>query len=116
MRVLVCGGRYYRDAKKVDRTLDAINNESPAVSVIIHGNAAGADTLADNWAFKRCKPVLPFPANWKAYGRSAGAKRNKQMLREGKPDLVVAFPGGNGTANMVAIARAAGITVIEVER
>ena len=36
------------------------------------------------------------------------------MLDEGKPDLVVAFPGGRGTAHMTRIARGAGIEVIEV--
>jgi hypothetical protein len=36
------------------------------------------------------------------------------MLEEGKPDLVVAFPGGTGTANMVKQARAAGVEVLEV--
>jgi hypothetical protein len=33
------------------------------------------------------------------------------MLKEGHPDLVVAFPGGKGTAGMIALARAAGIPV-----
>jgi hypothetical protein len=31
------------------------------------------------------------------------------MLDQGKPDLVVAFPGGRGTANLVKQARAAGV-------
>jgi len=34
------------------------------------------------------------------------------MLDEGKPDLVVAFDGGRGTANMVKQAKAAGIQVL----
>jgi hypothetical protein len=38
------------------------------------------------------------------------------MLDVGKPDLVIAFPGGNGTAHMVGIAKAAGITVIKVKK
>lgn len=36
------------------------------------------------------------------------------MLSEGKPSLVVAFPGGEGTADMVRKARAAGVEVVEV--
>jgi UDP-N-acetylmuramoylalanine-D-glutamate ligase len=35
------------------------------------------------------------------------------MLEREKPDLVVAFPGGRGTADMVAKARAAGVEVLE---
>jgi hypothetical protein len=49
----------------------------------------------------------------KAWAGKAGPIRKQQMLDEGKPDLVVAFPGGRGTAHMVRIARAAGIEVIE---
>ena len=78
---------------------------------LIHGAARGADSLAGEWASTRAVPVKIFPADWQTHGRSAGHIRNAQMLREGKPDLVVAFPGGRGTADMVAKANAAGITV-----
>src|SRR5262249_62369122 len=43
------------------------------------------------------------------FGHSGGSKRNQQMLEEGKPDLVLAFPGGRGTADMVRRAQEAGI-------
>ena len=36
------------------------------------------------------------------------------MLDDGKPDMVVAFPGGRGTEDMMRRARNAGIRVIEV--
>ena len=55
--------------------------------------------------------ALAYPANWKKHGRAAGPIRNKQMLEEAKPDLVIAFPGGAGTANMVKQAREAGVKV-----
>ena len=42
---------------------------------------------------------------------AAGPKRNQQMLDEAKPDMVVAFPGGKGTAHMRQIAKAAGVPV-----
>ena len=37
-----------------------------------------------------------------------------RMLEEGRPDLVVAFPGRSGTAHMMRIARAAGVAVIDL--
>jgi hypothetical protein len=43
-----------------------------------------------------------------------GPIRNKQMLEEGKPDLMVAFPGERGTANMCKQAREAGVPVMVV--
>lgn len=60
-------------------------------------------------------PVEKYPAQWDIYGKQAGVLRNLQMITEGKPDVVVAFPGGAGTANMVRQARAYRIRVIEVE-
>lgn len=45
------------------------------------------------------------------YGKSAGPIRNQTMLDDGKPDLVLAFPGGRGTADMVAKAEKHGIPV-----
>ena len=54
---------------------------------------------------------LTFPADWKTYGRAAGPLRNARMIAEGKPDLVLAFPGGRGTADMTRKARAAGVEV-----
>lgn len=136
--VLVCGGRNFgnvpswckrftpeysrvsRDAHRecllLVQTLDALD---PKPTLVIHGAASGADSHAAKWAKSVGVPDLPFKANWYPNGfgkldRSAGPRRNQQMIDEGKPDLVVAFTGGNGTADMVAKARAAGVDVIEV--
>jgi len=112
MRLLVCGGRNYTDAKALNTRLDALVKERGRVSVLIHGAARGADSLAAAWAAENGIPVLAFPADWNTYGKSAGAIRNSQMLTEGQPDLVVAFPGGAGTANMVRQARDARVRVL----
>ena len=82
---------------------------------IIEGGAKGADKLAREWAASRGIPVRTFKADWRRYGRGAGPQRNEQMLDEGKPDLVVAFPGGSGTASMMRLARAAGVRVQAVK-
>lgn len=52
--------------------------------------------------------------SWKDHGKAAGPIRNQLMLDDFKPDLVVAFPGGKGTADMVKKAQDAGVTVILV--
>jgi hypothetical protein len=110
MRVLVCGGRDFSDREKLASALDAIHLRTP-FSVLIHGAAPGADTLAGEWARERGIAVVPFPADWKGQGRAAGPIRNKRMLDEGRPDLVVAMPGGRGTANMVSQAENANVAV-----
>jgi len=112
MRVLVCGGRTYSDRDKVNETLD---NLLPDIDILIHGGAQGADSLAREWAKERLISSVAYMADWKNLGRAAGPRRNELMLREGKPDVVIAFPGGRGTAHMIAIAKAAGVRIVEVE-
>ena len=112
MKVLVCGGRDYSDKVSVYSVLDSIAREEPIV--LIHGDARGADRLADEWAVERGVPVVRMPANWKQYGLRAGPVRNAAMLNL-KPDRVVAFTGGRGTADMVRRAEEAGVTVWKVE-
>lgn len=114
MRYLVCGGRNYSDKKSLFQTLSHAHALKPA-TVLIHGGANGADSMAGEWAKWAGVEVIVFMADWKKYGKAAGPIRNTQMLDEGKPDAVIAFAGGLGTTNMVKQARARGIRVIEIE-
>ena len=111
MRVLVCGGRDYADEARV---FEVLSDLKP--SFLIEGGARGADTLAWRWGKRYldsdCRRT--FEARWDLHGRSAGPIRNQQMLDEGKPDLVVAFAGGKGTADMIRRAKRAGIEVREI--
>lgn len=84
--------------------------------MIIQGGAGGADALARGWAFSRRQELVNIPADWKTFGKAAGPIRNQAMLVKWSPDLVVAFTGGRGTADMVNRARAAGVPVIEVSQ
>ena len=99
-RVLVCGGNEFSDEQRMDEVLSRLN---PAE--IIHGDAPGADRMAGAWARNHSIPEHRFPADWDAHGRRAGYIRNQQMLDEGEPDVVVGFPGGKGTVNMVSLAK-----------
>lgn len=112
-RIIVCGGRDYTNMARVVEVLDALRAER-GVGYVFHGNARGADGCADVWAKRRGVPVLAVPARWSKYGKRAGPIRNQAMLGHGI-DLVVAFPGGTGTADMVKRARTAGVEVHEVD-
>lgn len=109
LRVLVCGGRDYHDHAEVYRVLDLVDRKR-GITTIIHGAAKGADLIGSAWAQDRDKDEAPFPADW-SLGRKAGPVRNQYMLDEGKPDVVIAFPGGRGTADMVSRAKRAGVKV-----
>jgi hypothetical protein len=117
-RVLVCGGRDYTGYVRLRSVLDAVHEgvrNAGKVLVIIHGNARGADLLADQYARERSLKVLSFPADWSNHGRSAGPIRNKLMLTSGQPHVIIAFNGGKGTADMIRQGKAAGVPVYEVK-
>lgn len=110
LRLLVCGGRGYADRNVAFAVLDRVHSER-GIRGIIEGGAPGADTLAREWAKERGVRCVTVPADW-TLGRRAGPLRNATMVAM-RPDGVIAFPGGSGTANCCAQARAAGITVWE---
>jgi hypothetical protein len=110
MKILACGGRSYLNRDRVFRSLDELKPDH-----VIHGGASGADSLAGIWARNRGVALTVYKADWEKHGSAAGPIRNQQMLDEGKPDLVVAFPGGKGTADMVKRAKRAGIKIVEIE-
>lgn len=133
MKVLVCGGRTYGELPRVNHpdyhrlyakavaerqrvreVLDAVLAKH-GMFTLIHGGAKGADRLAGLWGEALLEKVIPCPADWEREGRRAGLLRNQQMLDEHKPDAVIAFPGGRGTAHMVRIAKAAGVPVWEID-
>ena len=121
LTVLVCGDRHWSDGLLILRTLQSLGAEVPkrppaepvpqssgvflgeagssvrtlqglpGVSRVIHGGCRGADLLG-GWAARRLGiPVEVYPADWERDGRAAGPRRNERMLREGHPDLVLAF-------------------------
>lgn len=111
-RILVCGGRDYNRTAMVCSVLDRLHAQDP-ISFVIHGNARGADSEAKYWAKSRGVKDIACPAEWSKHGKRAGPIRNQNMLGHG-PVLVVAFPGGRGTVDMVKRAKAAGLPVMEV--
>ena len=118
MRVLVCGGIDFNDRYYLYDTLyDLDDGSRDEITLIIDGGAKGADQMGYEWARQCDIPTKRYFADWDKHGKAAGPIRNQQMLDEGKPDLVVAFPTKNssGTWHMVKIAREADVEVLVYE-
>jgi len=111
MKVLVCGGRKYDDQEYVSQVLDMIHSDYP-ITCVVHGAATGADTFGESWAKASGIAFKPYPADWDTFKHAAGSIRNAEMLKD-NPDieLVIVFPGNNGTNNMRNKAEKAGINV-----
>jgi hypothetical protein len=91
MRVLVFGGRDYRDRRRLYDVLDSLHARSP-ITVIIEGEMSGADRLAREWAESRGVDVDPYPADWDNIERPGA-------VVSGKPN----FPGALKNNLMVSV-------------
>ncbi len=129
MIVLVCGGRDYRNKEELFSQLYTYHYNCTIITLLINGGVPGADTLSTMWAHENNIPFKEFHPDWRnlealgavikqgrfeLYNAMAGFDRNQKMIDEGKPKLVMAFPGGRGTADMVSRARKACIAVLEI--
>lgn len=124
MRILVCGGRDFQDYRLLEHTLGGIHSDQEITHIVTGAQRSegsrdwkyhGADWMAIEWALEREINFSGIPAKWGKYGKSAGPRRNREMLKMFQDiQLVVAFRGGKGTADMVAAARQAGIPVKEI--
>lgn len=108
MRVIIAGGRDYADADTLRSILDrAYQKWKDKNLMVITGGARGADTLAETWAVSKGIHTRRFEADWGRYGKLAGPFRNSAMAWFA--NYLVAFPGHNGTQNMITIAKAGGL-------
>lgn len=129
MRVLVTGGRSYAEATTLERCLREMHAERP-FDLLIHGASyhrpdrprwappieVGADFFANRWGWANGIATAAFPAQWKTLGPKAGPLRNGRMIAVARPDVLVHFPGGNGTADCMRQAIASGIPTIDGTR
>jgi hypothetical protein len=107
-KIIVTGGREYSDKEKVYSVLDHFNPD-----VVIHGDCRGADSLASNWVKDNNKKEIPYPYP-SQYGKAGGPIRNEHMCSDHTDATLIAFPGGNGTASCIRIAKKLGLKVFEV--
>lgn len=114
LTVIVCGGRDFADEGRVFNGLETFENTYGPIKKLVHGGARGADALAAEWAKLSRVQAVSVPAAWKKHGKAAGSIRNQRMVNDHRPDFVIAFDGGKGTANMVSLAEAMAIPVIRL--
>lgn len=138
-RILVTGSRNWDDGLFIHATLgDAVPGRARDV-VVVHGmcnprdpvtgrpvpwvragrlpvqdqlRLAGADWHAELWAVLHGAVPERHAADWNAYGKPAGFRRNAEMVRLGA-DLCLAFikDGSKGATHCAGLAEKAGIPV-----
>jgi hypothetical protein len=124
MRIIIAGSRDFNDYDFLHDQCDAVLMDyvfRKLVDIwfwdveIVSGNAKGADQLGERYAKERDLKIKLFPANWEAYGKSAGYKRNMEMANYAKQDngALLAFWDGKskGTKHMIDVANKTGLKV-----
>lgn len=102
MRVAIIGSRTFNDYELLCNSLLEFEND---ITLVVSGGAKGADILGEKWAKEKNKEVLIFLPEWDKYGKSAGFKRNKDIIENS--DMVFAFWDGksSGTLNSINLAK-----------
>lgn len=113
MRVLICSGRFYADTHTITHVLDLYAG-TQTINVLIHGGHQALGGAIENWARGIDVHVIRYPANWALHGKYAETRRNLFMLEDSRPDVLLAFPGREDTAECIKMAKHRGIRVIDV--
>lgn len=114
MNILICGGRDFDDLGLMLRAMNWFCETYGSPTDVTHGDARGADFLGRSWCRMMGLKEHRYPADWNKNGYRAGPIRNQQMLDEEQIDFCIAFPGSNGTEDMVRRCKEAGISVYNV--
>ena len=106
MRVAVCGGKEFMAKYLIGSVLLSLHRNSH-ISELLIGNCRGVDAIVAKWAERTGIPVSYYNSDWLAYGADADDVRNQILLAE-CPDIIVLFPGGKRTHDLLNKAIAAG--------
>ncbi len=113
MKILCCGDRHWSNKERIREVLQGY----PKDTILIEGEAYGADKLCKEVGIDLGMTIIPVPANWIKYGKAAGPIRNKEML-DMKPEEVVCFHDNialsKGSKNCLSQARMYGIRSIVI--
>ena len=108
---MIAGGRDFDNYQYLVESVDSFINEyfPYETIVVVSGTARGADRLGEQYARERGYLIERYPADWDRYGKSAGFRRNEQMVAVA--DGAVMFWDGesHGTRHDIELSRKKGI-------
>lgn len=114
--VMVCGSRNITDTAWVESQITNYLKEvyydqekkfgnGDMDFIIIQGLARGVDMIAKSWADRHNLGTWDFPADWEKYGRSAGFRRNVEMVDKCDYCLILWDGESHGTKHDIDLCR-----------
>ena len=118
MKVIVAGGRDFKDYDLLKSTLDSFQQEYGNITEVVSGGARGSDKLGEQYANENNIPIKRFVPDWNGLGKKAGFVRNRQMGDYTKEHngMLVAFwdKQSKGTKGMIDYANKIGLKSVVV--
>lgn len=113
MKLAIIGSRNFNDYPLLCREVNKLS-ETHDITTIVSGGARGADLLGKRYAKECYLGYIEYPADWAKYGKSAGFRRNADIVNNS--DIVIAFWDGQsrGTEHGISLATKSGKTVVIV--
>ena len=83
-RIIVTGGRDFTDREYVFASMHLVIHHATKqdIELVATGDATGVDDLVREWCRGNFIPYRRYAADWGAFGKSAGPRRNRRMLEE----------------------------------
>ena len=100
MKLAIIGSRGFNDINLLNETLNPLVFR---IDLVVSGCVRGADKMGEEWAERHGINTLIFPAEWDKYGKSAGFRRNEDIIKNA--DTVIAFWDGvsRGTQHSISL-------------
>ena len=118
MKIIVAGGRDFKNYKLLKCTLDNFQQEYGNITEVISGTAKGSDKLGEQYANENNIPIKRFVPDWEGLGKKAGHVRNRNMGDYTKEHngMLVAFwdKHSRGTKGMIDYATKIGLKSVVV--
>ena len=118
MKVIVAGGRDFKDYDLLKCTLDSFQQEYGNITEVVSGTAKGVDKLGEQYANENNIPIKRFVPDWQGLGKKAGYVRNRNMGDYAKEHngMLVAFwdKQSKGTKGMIDYATKIGLKSVVV--
>ena len=118
MKVVVAGGRDFKDYELLKCTLDNFQQEYGNITEVVSGTAKGVDKLGEQYGNENNIPIKRFVPDWQGLGKKAGHVRNRQMGDYAKEHngMLAAFwdKQSKGTKGMIDYAKNIGLKSVVV--
>jgi hypothetical protein len=108
--IIVTGGAGFCDRARIYAELSATHNLYPITRMLV-SDASKAEKIAAGWAGEMGIPVATFMLDYTMPRLDAVALRHQLMICQ-QPNLVLAFPGGASTADLINQSKLAEIKIV----